>query len=41
MTKEKEKELGSSKPTIDIEALEAKAEELRRQQELERKESGK
>lgn len=41
LTKENEKELGSSKPTIDIEALEAKAEELRRQQELERKESGK
>ncbi|WP_434310070.1 TRAP transporter small permease [Hominifimenecus sp. rT4P-3] len=41
LTKESEKELGSSKPTIDIEALEAKAEELRRGQTLNRKESEK
>lgn len=36
LTREGEKELGTSKPTIDIEALEAQAQELKRQREEEK-----
>lgn len=39
LSKENEQELGTSKPTIDIAALEAKAQEMQRQRELEKKEA--
>lgn len=38
LTRENEKELGTSKPTIDLQALEMQAEELKMQRTLERKE---